>query len=83
MKALCAGCGQSVEFKDVPPAKVFNDPSVSIVVSNHEQTAFCLTCKTKVALSLQNIQLSFVARPIAAPSPIVLAPASALPKVQG
>ena len=83
MKAICTGCGQLIELKDIPPAKVLNDPAMSIVVSRHEELGFCLTCKTKVALSLQNVALTYVARPVTPPSPIVLAPASALPKVQG
>lgn len=82
MKAICKGCGEMVEFRDIPAPKIFNDPHTSVLVSHHERFGFCLKCKTKVALAIEQVQLVCVALPIAEKyqSPIVLAPASALPK---
>jgi hypothetical protein len=84
MKVQCKVCGTPIDFADVRP-EVLESPEVSVIVVEHRKPGFCLNCKAPVALTVANMNMTIMAMPVRREqrSPIVLAPAGALPKVRG
>lgn len=80
MQVMCTRCGLPVKFPDLQQPQIMNTPGASLVLVEHPQTSFCLTCKTKVAIMLQGANLHFLAAPVVEEkkSPIVIAPAGVL-----
>lgn len=85
MKVLCMQCNTPIEIGEIPRPQIFNAPAATVLLVEHPKRAFCLECKTDVAvnvLGIQQIQMRLGAVPIPkeeAPSPII--PATSIPKI--
>ncbi len=85
MKVECAKCKEPVDMPDIPQPQIFGRPDVSVVIVQHPRTGYCFNCKERVALHLAKIDLGMTAKsiePLKPPSPLVIAPASALLKMK-
>jgi hypothetical protein len=84
MKVPCAECHSPIEWPEIVP-QLLENKSVSVIVVNHGATGFCPTCQKKVAISVRHVNTQLAAIPVVEErkSPIILAPASALPPRNG
>lgn len=80
MKVNCAECGLPLDAPEMPQPQIHNTPISSVLVLEHPKQAYCLQCKTAVAIMLTGANLQLMAVPLAkrAQDPLIVVPG--LPK---
>lgn len=83
MKVVCMQCKNMIDAGELPKPQIINTPGVSLLVLEHPKRAFCIECKSDVAVTLlgANLQLGMMPIGKAEQSPIIMPAGGPLPKI--